>query len=245
LRTKRLRIFAGPNGSGKSTIENIVSSKYNIGKFINADTIERTIRRRGRISFNSYGIKITTTELKESITQSGFNAKIDLAEVLPYLVVVKNILHVKSKSIPYAYLGAMLSELIRNKCLERNNTFSFETVMSHVSKLDFIKEARAKGFKTYLYFVCTESVEINIGRVKSRVEMGGHSVPLEKIISRYKKTLDLLAEAVRLVDRAFIFDNSEKSKTVLLAEKDEGEIRIFVPEVPEWFDTYLVKRLTK
>lgn len=244
MRAKRLRIFAGPNGSGKSTIESIVSSKYNIGKFINADRIEQILRRRRKLSFNTYRVKITTAELRQSIIHSGFNSKVDLNQILPHLSVSKNVLQLKSKDIPYAYLGAILSELIRNKCLELNSTFSFETVMSHASKLNFIRAANEKGFKTYLYFVCTESVEINIDRVQSRVELGGHPVPIDKIRSRYKKTLELLSEAVKLADRAFIFDNSEASRTILLAEKDEGQLRILVPEVPRWFDTYVIQKLS-
>jgi predicted ABC-type ATPase len=70
-------------------------------------------------------------------------------------------------------------------------------------------------------------------------------VPIEKIKSRYKKTLELLSDAVKLADRAFIFDNSEQSQTILLAEKDDGQLTILVPEVPKWFDTYLIRKLSK
>lgn len=244
MRTKRLRIFAGPNGSGKSSIEDLVSSKYNIGNLINADKIEQTLRKKGQLSFNTYGITVTTSELKKFIATSGFNQKTDLSELSFNLTVSKNILKLKSLDIPYAYLGAILSELIRNKSLDGKRTFSFETVMSHPAKLDFIKEAKAKGFKTYLYFVCTESVTINIDRVQSRVDLGGHPVPIDKIKSRYKRSLDLLADAVKLADRAFIFDNSEQNKTILLAEKDEDKLHILESEVPLWFHTYLIKKLT-
>lgn len=144
--------------------------------------------------------------------------------------------------VPYAYLGAILSEFIRNKSLGLNRTFSFETVMSHPGKLDFIKQAKSNGFKTYLYFVCTESVKINIDRVKSRVQLGGHSVPVDKIRSRYSKSLNLLADAVKLADRAFIYDNSGDN-TVLLAEKNENKLTILLPEVPSWFDRYLIRKL--
>ncbi|HEY8934033.1 MAG TPA: hypothetical protein VIM65_02390 [Cyclobacteriaceae bacterium] len=243
MQTKRLRIFAGPNGSGKSSIEDLVSSKYNIGNLINADKIEQILRSRGQLSFNTYGIKITSSELKKFIKSSGFNEKADLTELSNLLTVQKNVLKLKSSKIPFAYLGAILTELIRNKCLDGNRTFSFETVMSHRGKLEFIKEAKRKGFKTYLYFVCTESARINIDRVQSRVALGGHTVPIEKIKSRYIKSLNLLAEAVKLVDRAFIFDNSEEQATILLAEKDKDEIRIFEKEVPRWFNTYLIKKL--
>jgi predicted ABC-type ATPase len=157
LPTKRLRIFAGPNGSGKSTIVGLVSSKYNIGNLINADNIEQTLRKRSQLSFNTYGIAVTANELRKFIESSGFNEKTDLSKMPTYLTVSKNVLKLRSRDIPYEYVGAILSELIRNKSLGGSKTFSFETVMSHPGKLDFIKEAKAKGFKTYLYFVCTES----------------------------------------------------------------------------------------
>ena len=239
---KRLRVFAGPNGSGKSTIENLVSSKYNIGNFINADQIERTLRTKGQISFNSYGITITQAEFNKLIKDSSFNEKENLSKLTTRLSVRKNLLKLKSDRIAYSYLGAILSELIRNKSLDGSRTFSFETVMSHPGKLEFMKEAKIKGFKTYLYFVSTESPEINVGRIQTRVAQGGHDVPVDKIKSRYKKSLGLLAEAIKLVDRAFIFDNSGE-ETLLLAEKDEGELEIFEKSVPRWFDTYVIKKL--
>ena len=56
------------------------------------------------------------------------------------------------------------------------STFSFETVMSHHSKVSFLKEVKQAGFKTYLYFICTQDPEINQKRVLNRVSKGGHSV---------------------------------------------------------------------
>ncbi len=56
--------------------------------------------------------------------------------------------------------------------------------MTHPSKLDFLREARIAGFRTYLYFVATEDPEINIGRVRARVQKNGHDVAHDKIISR-------------------------------------------------------------
>lgn len=127
----------------------------------------------------------------------------------------------------YSYLGAILSEFIRTKLLDVGKTFSFETVMSHESKLDFILEARKKGFKTYLYFVSTESADINVAELKVELSM---------------VALDLLAKAVKFSDRAFIFDNSGFS-TPLLADKNEGNLKILKSEVPDWFNKYLIERL--
>jgi predicted ABC-type ATPase len=145
---KRLRIFAGPNGSGKSTIEAEVSSKYNIGHLINADNIESVLRNGHAIHFNSYGIKVTPGELRNHFMHTGFADKIDIRRLSGTLNVKNNILRLNSTDAPYSYVGAILTELIRNKSLGGNRTFSFETVMSHASKLDYINIAREKGFKT-------------------------------------------------------------------------------------------------
>jgi len=42
----------------------------------------------------------------------------------------------------------------------------------------------------------------------NRVETGGYSVPDEKIISRYSRTMNNLFEALKISDKAYIFDNS-------------------------------------
>ena len=62
-------------------------------------------------------------------------------------------------------------------------SFSFETVMSHPSKIKELKKAKEKGYRIYLYFVCTDDAEINVNRVANRIEKGGHPVDVYKIRS--------------------------------------------------------------
>lgn len=111
--------------------------------------------------------------------------------------------------------------------------------MSHISKVEFLKEAQAQGFKTYLYFVSTVDPEINIARVKYRVSIGGHPVPEQKIRDRYFRSMDLLMQAVEVTDRAFLFDNSsDGQKAAFLAEIEHAEIlklNQLVTEFPIWF----------
>jgi predicted ABC-type ATPase len=45
--------------------------------------------------------------------------------------------------------------------------------MSHTSKLNEIEAMVAKGYRSYLYFVCTDSPVVNVSRVNNRVEKGG------------------------------------------------------------------------
>jgi len=68
-------------------------------------------------------------------------------------------------------------------------SFTTEIVLSHPSKLNLVKLAKDKGYRTFLYFIGTNSPLINIVRVKSWVFKGGNNVPEEKINSRYTKII--------------------------------------------------------
>ena len=96
----------------------------------------------------------------------------------------------------------------RAESLKSGKTFSFETVMSHQSKVEFMQKARAADFKVQLFFVATGNPDININRVRGRVAAGGHDVPEDRIVKRYWRTLGLLTDAILASDNAVIFDNS-------------------------------------
>jgi len=121
------------------------------------------------------------------------------------------------------------------------STFSFETVMSHHSKVSFLKEVKQAGFKTYLYFICTQDPEINQKRVLNRVSKGGHSVDEGKIESRYYRSLDLLYEAFNTADRAFVIDSTNQKRNVVL-EKKADEIYFQNQNIPEWIARYLIDK---
>jgi predicted ABC-type ATPase len=96
-----------------------------------------------------------------------------------------------------------------------------------------LHQARTAGYRTYFYFVCTESAMINHGRVQNRVASGGHDVPGEKIRERYVRSLALLEDAIKQSDRAYLFDNSEDMK--LIAEFNQSRIVQRALKAPRWF----------
>ena len=97
---------------------------------------------------------------------------------------------------------------VREECLAKSKSLLFETVLSTPGKIDFIRRAKLAGYFIRMIFVATESPEINKLRIEWRVEQGGHSVPEDKIESRYIKSLNLSIEAARLADRAYFVDNT-------------------------------------
>jgi len=72
---------------------------------------------------------------------------------------------------------------LRYDCLEHRADFVFETVLSSEEKVNFIKAAHEAGYFIRIFFVCTDSPEINVRRVTKRYLNGGHEVPISKIFS--------------------------------------------------------------
>lgn len=109
--------------------------------------------------------------------------------------------------------AARHAEGLRRDCLDRRLPFAFETVFSTVDKLDFLREARGRGFFIRFFFVGTDGPEINASRVMRRMQEGGHAVPIDKILSRYERSITNLYAAIRVVDRGYVYDNSVDFET--------------------------------
>lgn len=119
--------------------------------------------------------------------------------------------------------------------------------MSDSSKIELLRQAKAAGYRVYVYYVATADADINVARVAYRASIGGHDVPADKIRSRYKRSLENLSEAVLLSNRAYIFDNSQDGEPSFaqLAEITEGEdIDIVSDTQPAWFQQYVIDKLT-
>ena len=140
----------------------------------------------------------------------------------------------------HSYEAAFIADILRVKLLDQGRKFAFETVMSHRSKVDFFKKAGNNYFKNYLYFISTESPIINVERVAQRVKLGGHPVAVEKIKSRYFKSMENLHEAVVQTYRTFVFDNSGNEPVLILEVFKGEEVTFYHHEIPHWVDRFLL-----
>lgn len=243
MQSKRLRMFAGPNGSGKSTIFNRLKEKIDFGFYLNADDIEIELKNFGYIDLakfykNPISEKTFDNFLKNnSLYKKSLSQKIEIKLILHHTKIVS-----KSNRIT-SYEASIIVNFIRELLMANGSKFTFETVMSHISKVETLQKSQNLGYKNYLYFISTDDVQLNILRVKDRVVKGGHTVEESKIKNRYFSSLELLHKVIPYTHRAFIFDNSEDSAELILEVIKNKEIKFYSENIPEWVNRWLLSYL--
>jgi predicted ABC-type ATPase len=238
-------MFAGPNGSGKSTLKSVLP-KALLGVYLNPDEIEKEIRAHRFLDLSIYNISTQAEDVLSFFRNSSFLKAQGFADVADQLVFAGGLLDFGKVEIN-SYLASVAVDFLRQKLLEQAASFTFETVMSHPSKVDLLRQAQALGYRTYLYFVATDDPAINVSRVRNRVKLGGHSVPELKIEERYYRSLGLLMEAIRHTNRVYIFDNSGDNadgKQTWLAEITDGqELKLKTNRIPSWFKRAVLDKI--
>jgi len=126
-----------------------------------------------------------------------------------------------SGEMPDAYERAKAAQKracdYRDDLIKARRSMTYESVMSHHSHLDFVREARKSGYRTYLYYIGLLDPALCITRVANRVEQHGHAVPEAKIRSRYHRSLSNLYAMCQAVDRAYLMDNSGQQHMLVAA----------------------------
>ena len=122
--------------------------------------------------------------------------------------------------------GKLMLKRIKD-LIEKQVDFAFETTLSTRSYKSLLSDAKRKGYEIHLLFFWLNSPEIAIERVATRVNEGGHNVPVETITRRYYRGIqNLFSLFLPIVDSWFLIDNSVRP-FYIVAEGKSGESRIF------------------
>lgn len=235
----RFRMFAGPNGSGKTHLFNFLHSQSYIHTeiYVNADEIEQKLSESLKFHFNAYRVKVSDEDFKKHIRQSGILKKIRNKSFLDKINIQGGVLKMKIKKTELnSYIASFIASYLSEKLIESKQSFCYETVLSHPSKLKLLEQAKKKGYKIYLYFVFTNDWHLNIERVKLRVKQGGHDVDDKKLEQRYFRSLKLFSKAARASAIAYLIDNSTNFET--MAELRNGKNIFTALNYPKWLKKY-------
>jgi len=232
----RMRVFAGPNGSGKTTLNEYLQGQVNFGVYLNPDDFYNVITQNRTLDLTEYGIT------SEKVDWHHFQNSHTLYKTLP-----ANDAQVKEErntlifsKPPSVYLVSIVISYVRQLLFEDEKTFSFETVFSHPSKVQLMQEAAQRSYRTYLYFVCTNSPDINVLRVQQRTREGGHDVPEEKIRARYDRSLTNLTQAISIAYRTYLFDNSGREASLIADVTPGKRLNLRRHTAPPWFHEHVL-----
>jgi len=124
----------------------------------------------------------------------------------------------------------------RAQLIDTGTAFCTETVFSHPSKIQLIRQAQQAGFEVLLVFICVDNAALSAARVDFRQRSGlGHSVPWDKVIARYPRAIAYARQAVLVADYVLLLDNSRIAtpwQPVLAV--DHAKPRFVATEVPDW-----------
>ena len=235
--TPRFRVVAGPNGSGKTTLARRLAADYAVNFYdvVNADDIFAEVRSTGGYAPH---IPVDGESLRGYAAASSYAESVKAPFLDGRICISAGCVRFMPADAANSYTVALLAGFLQREHVRQGVSFSQETVFSHPSKIDALREARAAGFRTYLYFVATESPEINIARVESRAALGGHSVPIDKVASRYPLSIANAAAALPHLSRAFFFDNSGETMRFFAEwSEDSGLSHVagMADSAPAWF----------
>lgn len=138
-------------------------------------------------------------------------------------------------SMSASYKAAEIATERRDDHLNNKKSFITETVFSHPSKLDLIKQAQSKGFKVVVYHVNVREANISVSRVANRLRNGGHDVPEDKIRERYERNKPLIKQAIQIADHGLVYDNSKLNRLPdLQISFKNGFVQGVSGRVPPW-----------
>ena len=140
----------------------------------------------------------------------------------------------------HAYEAARIAAETRSRLIQLGRPFIAETVFSHPSKLELIRDAHAANYIVVLH-VLLITEELAVQRVKYRVRAGGHDVPETKIRERYRRLWTLVTDAIAQSDTATIYDNTDIDGPQIVAQMSGGGI-VGSPSWPAWTPEVLRSR---
>lgn len=225
----RFRMVAGPNGSGKTTLWHWLECGYSVNFYttINADAMFSEARSQGSLRAP---LPVSAASLARYLSMSGYPGEVTEPFRDGRIVLSGDCFRFKDAASVTTYTVSLLANFLQAQMIDAGMSFSQETVFSHPGKVEALRRAKSRGFRTYLYYVATETPAINIRRVWQRVSAGGHDVPVSKIVERHARSLAQVPSALEWVSRAYFFDNSGETMQFLAEFDDTTGWRVTVPE---------------
>jgi predicted ABC-type ATPase len=119
-----------------------------------------------------------------------------------------------------------------HELINQKESFAFETTLASKGFVSLIKQAKTTGFKITLIYFWLDSIETAKLRVKERVKKGGHDVPQETIVRRYKRGIVNFLLLYKALCDFWLFVDNSLSDLKVVADGEKGVVKeIKNPEI--------------
>ncbi len=133
----------------------------------------------------------------------------------------------------HGHAAARLAAAERDAAMAERRSFATETVFSHPSKLELIRNAKERGYLVHLHVILVP-VELSVVRVALRARGGGHTVPEDKIRARYRRLWALVRQGVAVAHEAVVYDNSSARVPFREVAHYSNGRPLYEPDWPSW-----------
>ncbi|MBR3782627.1 MAG: AAA family ATPase [Alphaproteobacteria bacterium] len=116
--------------------------------------------------------------------------------------------------------GRILLERLE-KCFQNNDSIVLESTISGNYHKRIISRAKKEKYKIVFIYVFLLSVQQNLARIKQRVLLGGHNVPVPDVHRRYGRSLANFWDVIPMVSYWELYYNGEDSYEVIARGSDE------------------------
>lgn len=126
--------------------------------------------------------------------------------------------------------GKIMLKRIDELIFQRQD-FAFETTLASKSFVSLCTEARKYDYQICLTFFWLDSIELAIERVNQRVSEGGHNIPVDTIIRRYRAGLRNFFTLYKdAVDFWLFIDNSKTDPELIAEGKKNADLIVYSNE---------------
>jgi predicted ABC-type ATPase len=123
--------------------------------------------------------------------------------------------------------GRLMIERLR-ALVRSGESFAFETTCSGSTHARWLQACKAEGWRVTLLYLWLPSPQTAIDRVARRVRQGGHGIPADVVIRRYKTGLvNMRRLYLPLADVAAIYDNSDEGRTLIAERTPEASLVVY------------------
>ena len=146
------------------------------------------------------------------------------------------------QAIANGHAWTLGKEMLEN-AIARKQTYAMETTLGGNTITRLLIEAAQSGLKVKIWYAGLESVELNLARVKARVDHGGHDIPEADIRKRWDRCRRNLLKLLPSLDSLRLYDNSAEADPkkgtpprpeLLLHVEARKIVGIASRKAPEW-----------